>query len=42
MMEEEWRRGWRRYHPVTDVNLKTLIRLIEDTGQEFNAQVSGI
>ena len=34
--------GMERYHRVTDMNLKTLIRLIENTGHEFNVQVSSI
>lgn len=31
-----------RYHCVTDGNLKTLIRLIDNTRHEFNVQVRGI
>ena len=34
--------GMERYQPVTGVNLKTLIRLIENTGHAFNVQVSSI
>lgn len=40
--EEGMGEGMERYHPVTDLNLKTLIRLIEKTGHSFNVQVSSI